>query len=752
MNAAIDLTKFKRYFEADKFKELHLDKPTPKWLHQDTPFESNEWKCLCPNGKYENIKFDQPIGINKSLVEDDALLKTAKWILVLVRQSMIVTNKTVTSGATQNKVLGGFIRLVRFLSHMKIRHLRSVNQELINQFIQELTLAETDLERNIKAIKDILVEAKSNPDLYMTTGRQSTLNIALIANKVGLPIRAIRSPGTLSSALIDTFIYENKIYVKKSIRDNIKLRYEGGELREEAEYLNRDSIRKAGDHLNHIFRAITTFSDLFPTQHVFEQDYTRNGIDIKKLASKQGIQGKRTRDIPQPVFFKLMDRAIRWVVNYSESLIDLNERTSLKAEEFRETLIAKGTGTKDSQEHYIARQVRQWLCTELTDLENLPASPYPVTAYRKIDDKSGYNSQSIPHSVVCQIREMREKKHTYTEIGKVTGVGKSSISRLVNQKRADEIGGIALNQAVYHFLPTACLLVIYAFTARREIEVDSLKAGCCDSTVNGPVIRMYSAKYFQGYSDFPTTKLVVKAVKILERLSAEERARTGDDSLLDNIPSLFSSNNSQTNCSSLMNSFAEYCGVEKVNNKPWLFSEHQFRRFFAMMYYYKYPDAELSVLSWHLRHTDFDVTVTYLTDSDDQLAMSEVGLEFSKDVSVSNEYKGPIKTELKDLIDSFEAQQPKRVSKMTQDISKNGIVIHLVPDGICFGLTDAIKDRSKCLTSGAVQLSSAIRDSCRGCKNLLTHTQEMSANSFDEIVITSQSPMLNAAKKGNEYA
>jgi hypothetical protein len=60
--------------------------------------------------------------------------------------------------------------------------------------------------------------------------------------------------------------------------------------------------------------------------------------------------------------------------------------------------------------------------------------------------------------------------------------------------------------------------------------------------------------------------------------------------------------------------FANYVGVPLLQDgTPWRFTSHQFRTFFAVMYYHRFEMGSLTALSHFLRHNDPSMTRRYVT-------------------------------------------------------------------------------------------------------------------------------------------
>jgi hypothetical protein len=65
--------------------------------------------------------------------------------------------------------------------------------------------------------------------------------------------------------------------------------------------------------------------------------------------------------------------------------------------------------------------------------------------------------------------------------------------------------------------------------------------------------------------------------------------------------------------------------------KTWHFTPHQFRRFFSILYVWRYQLGDLSALSYHLRHTDIVATRRYVTEAAAGLLVEEER-EFTKTI------------------------------------------------------------------------------------------------------------------------
>ena len=150
------------------------------------------------------------------------------------------------------------------------------------------------------------------------------------------------------------------------------------------------------------------------------------------------------------------------------------------------------------------------------------------------------------------------------------------------------------------------------------------------------------------------------------------------------------------------------------------FSEHQFRRFWAMTYYYKYPKAELAALSWFLRHSSFEMTTIYITDEN----MSEVAQRVKEDRIIDMIEGGEatdesdVVSELQEAFTNVDLTTDKVLSKMEQKHELTAdYVMQFVADGARLGGGPNVRVRSKCLQDGHIQPSSADKGSCQGALN-----------------------------------
>lgn len=301
--------------------------------------------------------------------------------------------------------------------------------------------------------------------------------------------------------------------------------------------------------------------------------------------------------------------------------------------------------------------------------------------------------------------------------------------------KINEIGLIRL-------LATACFIVIASLTARRKEELGQLVAGCYDDGW----LSVYIEKTSQRMDSQPVPPLVGKAIDILEKISGEARELYKTDSifvLLDKSTELI-----EYDPARYLNRFYEITIKEKVGIE-WRFSPHQFRRFFALIYYHRFDDAALGILSFHLRHFNIEMTKRYVTDQEFGKEMREAGEEwkasFLRDVisgkrAVGGKAGNKIKKKIHDWAFEFRnkvdvVDKEKVVSKMMKYMNRLGASFtQQVWGTICTSpLNTSFAKYSACKTVGEhPDYANADEIACGGCP-FACHTNRFAPSVGDKI-------------------
>lgn len=162
-------------------------------------------------------------------------------------------------------------------------------------------------------------------------------------------------------------------------------------------------------------------------------------------------------------------------------------------------------------------------------------------------------------------------------------------------------------------LATACFVVICSLTARRIDEVCDLGGGCVLKDQEGHYwLKIYIEKTLQEYDQIPIPVSVFKAIGVLEKISLTARDQSKNYSVwqfhLGGIGRI-----REIKPERFLNDLA-HINRTQLSAEEWAFSAHQFRRFFAILYFWRYEMGDLPGISHHLRHFDLEMTKRYVTD------------------------------------------------------------------------------------------------------------------------------------------
>lgn len=203
-----------------------------------------------------------------------------------------------------------------------------------------------------------------------------------------------------------------------------------------------------------------------------------------------------------------------------------------------------------------------------------------------------------------------------------------------------KVKAMQLDRISVRRMATACWIIIAGFTARRREEIAELQAACLrGDDESGWWLCVYIAKTLQRNEWIPVPTLVVRAVGILSTISAAAREMSKNEYLFQWRRA--DGTVSQIDVAPYLDEFAGEVGVPL--HKPrggaavvWHWHPHQFRRFFAVLYFYRFEGATVEVLSHHLRHFSLDMTRRYITmDTEVAALWNDVEWGYTRDVARS---------------------------------------------------------------------------------------------------------------------
>lgn len=207
---------------------------------------------------------------------------------------------------------------------------------------------------------------------------------------------------------------------------------------------------------------------------------------------------------------------------------------------------------------------------------------------------------------------------------------------LLEQSAREVTGEIDLSKLIERAsvmnVATACWIIIAAFTARRAEEINDLRAGCLrGSDEMGWFLHIYIEKTLQRKEWIPVPSLVARAIHRLVELSEPARKQSESDVLLQWLTPEGAI--LHLNVGRHLDDFATAVGVPQHTPRggvptTWHWAPHQFRRFFAILYFYRFEGASIEVLSHHLRHFSLEMTKRYITE-DPEVASIVTDVEWS---------------------------------------------------------------------------------------------------------------------------
>jgi hypothetical protein len=249
---------------------------------------------------------------------------------------------------------------------------------------------------------------------------------------------------------------------------------------------------------------------------------------------------------------------------------------------------------------------------------------------------------------------------------------------------------------------TASWIIIAAFTARRDKEIDDLREGCLRGDFEaGWWLHVYIEKTLQRKEWIPVPGLVARAVEVMSAISESARRKTGTDQLFQWLCP--DGNVTRLDVGRHLDDFAAIVNVP-LHHPPgqspiaWHWHPHQFRRFFAVLYYYRFEGATVEALSHYLRHFSLEMTRRYVTQDPEVAALwTDVEWGYMGDVarsivsgerSVSGAAGERLKKTAKRLIDIFRRKlqiaTPERVgASLTLIMQREGLVLTPKPWVTC---------------------------------------------------------------------
>ena len=172
----------------------------------------------------------------------------------------------------------------------------------------------------------------------------------------------------------------------------------------------------------------------------------------------------------------------------------------------------------------------------------------------------------------------------------------------------------------------ACFIVIASLSARRLGEILELGADRCKQDIRGDCwLRFYIEKTYQDYDEIPVPISVYKGIHCMEVLSETARKETNRDYIWQ-FRQPWDGKCRDLRPQRYLNHFYHLCLPPSL--PEWRFTSHQFRRFFAITYFWFFEKGDVIAISHHLRHSELEQTRHYVTDTEFGKLWKEVSGEW----------------------------------------------------------------------------------------------------------------------------
>lgn len=456
-------------------------------------------------------------------------------------------------------------------------------------------------------------------------------------------------------------------------------------------------------------------------------DQAHIGAVLYALPTTVGDSSGRTRNIPVDSFLTLMDRAVRWVVDYGEPLLDLHDRAIEEWNSYSADMPHQGR----------VRQINAWLKqeTQTHSLVGSIASPFPLKGWGGSGPDQLHKSP-FTRDELASIRQMHAEGLKAKAIAEEIGHDRVAVQNYIGKSNHCgyhfDTTDIGLKETLFNHLPTACACVLFAFTAGRESSIYGLRPNCIKLDRGELYIELYVPKTTRRLERLPAVAIMDKAVEILTRLSAYSLEVHGEPR---NRRPLFSYDSPILSAAKpspyrFDNAVIYFCKMAGIDARGFGFSEHQFRRFFAIMYFWRYELGEdLEALSFQLRHISYEMTAQYLTEKEMGRILKEVQREKTQryaqrkqmgDESLQGEMAQTLMAEFKNELELLAESEQDYISVDYE--SEDSHIIDFSPNGdLCFGRTPRFKEKANCkLVDDAgeihIRIHRASDSLCNGCQ------------------------------------
>lgn len=508
--------------------------------------------CVTIDNRCDDVAF---LDLPQVGVEYQSIVESFRILVLLSRLNVRGFPQT-DNHFGQKRLLGRLEALLNWMVLKGITRLENITVADLDEFIGGFRYGVATLlnyrERYSKVINDLI--AKGNvPIRKGSRGPMKILDVTAVCDIAGIDVFSFRTDPSCAFES-QRIAMKHGYYIRNPITD-----FSLSPASPEPQLVTETSLRKmliALEGLREIGRRYTGLDHL-------KINPCPGGSAIK-LARRLARPSGKTKTIPPSLGFKLIDGAIRWVVHYGPELLALRDNAELDFKNLSDVY----------RDNYPAKLVAEKL-RKFEPRATGPGHPWPI---------SGFKRSQATHE--------------------------------------DLVGHPSLHVAVNIYLPAACAIVLEVFTARREGEILGLKKGCIQRIggnnqlrkLNSLTLETYIEKTVRSIDKVPVVEIVEVAIALLEKWSEKSRALSGSD-LLFQCRDIASDHIYPWTTKDHLTAFAKFVEADvDALGQSWKYSDHQFRRLFAMLYFWRFEGSSLTALSEYLRHFNLEMTKQYIQE------------------------------------------------------------------------------------------------------------------------------------------
>lgn len=622
----------------------------PAWLL--TPYDSNTWKVTDTGNKPPRIiRFDVILHGGGTLADHPNLLDSIKRIVYGTRHGPLLR---VESGVVQAQRASSLILLTRWMIRNGIYRFQDLTasdeweyaelssggvHEILNteatfsQYVRELseragfTDSDTDAMRREKSCRTLPVKHSRRGQVFLDRNKLFAAIGLGGAHATSVPPAVLR--------LIDELDVSSGLFVRQRVRQRVQ------------ESLYEDEVDEKRITSEAVRRLLMPFALLFEHRSYLEdsiQSRPFGGQDLKSVAKRLGGEIGRTRTIPVLQAVTLIERSVRWVLDYAPFILDAKDQL----DQGKTPILApadSGAYGPASPLPLLDRstQHQPYCCGEMTR----PETP-----------QGGGMSIALALSYLVVACGIVIAAFSARRAAEIVGLQESCIVR-------DDSGNPWLRSFIHKTVQTHGVVPVPEVVASAVGVLERLSVRA----------RSLNGTGFLFQYTLPGSDTIIGA------------SRDGVS-----IFPLFRK----------MREFGYFVDVPPLaDGSRWAFAPHQFRRFFAILYVWCYDLADWGALAYHLRHANLEQTRRYVSDSELGAILTRANQQRTADVLSSvalgnRRLSGPGGQRLNAAMDRLRSRLTQRVQivserklqqRVLRFVERTNLKLKALPWGYCGTLT-----------------------------------------------------------------